>query len=165
MDIPQINEVLGLASSAVGITGKAASTIATFKKLFEGDKAPDKEEAAQLMNQLAFQLTTANVMNVQLSDALKTLSRELQRQDEFEQEKARYELFQTGERDFVFKLKAEMANELPSHFICPVCLNRDKLISYISGEGDYKTCQTDNSHMYKFRNTPIRQTTYDTGLW
>lgn len=157
MDLTQINEVLGLASSAVGLTGKATSTVAAIKGLIEGDKPKDSGEAAKLLNTLASELIAANMLNVQLSAALKTLSQTLQRQDEFEREKARYELFQTDERDLVFKLKEDQANGQPIHFICPVCLNRDKLFSFIAGEGDYKICQTDKSHVFQFRDTPIRQ--------
>ena len=157
MDLTTINEALGLASSAVGLTGKAASTIGAIRGLFEGGKAPDNSETSKLLNTLANELTMANMTNVQLSDALKTLSRELLRQDEFEREKDRYELFQTGERDIVFKLKPDMANGQPEHFLCPVCLNRDKLFSYITGEGDYKLCQTNSTHTFRFKQTEWRQ--------
>ncbi len=38
IDLTTINEALGLASSAVGLTGKAASTISAIKGLFEEGK-------------------------------------------------------------------------------------------------------------------------------
>ena len=157
MDLTTINEAIGLASSAVGLTGKATTTIAAIKGLFEGGKSPDEKEASKLLNELAAELTVANMTNVQLSHALKTLSRELWQHDQFETEKARYELFKTPEADVVFKLKADMSNGQPDHFICPVCLNRDKLVSFISGEGDYKLCQTNSDHIFRFKDTPIRQ--------
>ncbi len=155
MDLTTMNEALGLASSAVGLTGKAASTISVIKGLFDGGKSPDNNEATKLLNELATELTMANMTNVQLSQGLKTLSGELQRQDEFEREKARYELYQTPEGDIVLKLKEEMANGQPAHFICPVCLNRDRLISYLQGTGDYKRCQSDTNHLFQFSATPI----------
>ncbi|TPL55414.1 hypothetical protein FJ942_17055 [Mesorhizobium sp. B2-4-2] len=158
MDFSQIESVLGLASTALGATGKAVSTVEAVKKLLKGDKKPDdNNEAANLLNTLATELTAVNMMNVQLSEALRELSRELKRQDDFEKEKARYSLFETGERDMVFKLKEDVAHGQPIHFVCPVCLNRDKLFSYITGEDDYKICQTDKAHFFKFRDTPIRQ--------
>lgn len=156
MDLTIINEALGLASSAVGLTGKAASTIGAIKGLFESGKAPDQTEASKLLNDLATELTMANMTNVQLSQALKTLSGELLRQDQFERERARYDLFQTPQRDIVFKLKDDMTNGQPMHFICPVCLNASKLVSFISGEGDYKVCQTNSAHNFKFKDTPFR---------
>lgn len=165
MDLTSINEALGLASNAVGLTGKAASTISAIKGLFEGGKAPDSSEATKLLNELASELTMANMTNVQLSQALKTLSHELLSQDDFEREKARYELFQTRENDIVFKLREDMANGQPIHFICPVCLNAGKLISFISGEDDYKTCQTNNTHLFRFKDTPIRRTTKRRNDW
>lgn len=148
MDLEQIGQALGLATSAVGLTGKAASTAETIKKLFASEKAPDASEAAQLLNTLATELTAANMMNVQLSEALRTLSHELQRQDEFEKEKARYELYQTRGGDLVFRLREDMQNGQPAHFICPVCLNRDKLISFVTEGYSSWGCQTDSSHFY-----------------
>lgn len=154
MDLTSINEALGLASNAVGLTGKAASTISAIKGLFEGGKAPDSSEATKLLNELASELTMANMTNVQLSQALKTLSHELLSQDDFEREKARYELFQTPENDIIFKLREDMANGEPTHFICPVCLRHSKKISYLQGNHDYRHCQADKKHLFHFKNTP-----------
>ncbi|PRA89066.1 hypothetical protein CQ054_02755 [Ochrobactrum sp. MYb29] len=156
LDFESIQGALGLATTAVSLTGKAASTASAIKKLLTSDKAPDKSEAETLLNNLATELTSANMTNVQLSEAVKALSQELKRQNEFENEKARYKLAPTPQGDFVFKLKEDMANGEPHHFICPVCLNRDKLFSYLKETGDYRTCQTDNNHMYKFSDTPWR---------
>lgn len=152
MDFTQFNEVLGLASNAVGLTGKAASTISTLKGLFEKDKAKvaDSGEASKLLNELANELTMVNMTNVQISQALKLLNSELQKRDEFEKEKARYELHKTSIGNFVYKLKDDVTNGQPAHFICPVCLNKDKLISFLQGEEDYRVCQTDNNHGYEF---------------
>ncbi|WP_011581225.1 MULTISPECIES: hypothetical protein [Chelativorans] len=155
MDFSQIESVLGLATTALGATGKAVSTVEAVRNLFSSGKTPDSGEANKLLNALAGELTAANMMNVQLSEALKVLSRELKRQDEFENEKARYELFQTSQQDVVFRLKGDMANGQPIHFICPVCLNSDKQISYITGQGDYKTCQKNRDHLFKFNDTPL----------
>ncbi|WP_024587627.1 hypothetical protein [Aliihoeflea sp. 2WW] len=157
MDFTTIESVLGLATTALGATGKAVSTVETVKKLLASDRQPDNSEAQAALNTLATELTAANMMNVQLSEAIKALSRELKRQDEFDNERARYELFQTGQNDIVFKLKDDQANGQPIHFICPVCLNADRQISYIVGERDYKTCQKDKHHLFKFRNTPMPQ--------
>ncbi|MCD2185224.1 hypothetical protein [Rhizobium sp. GN54] len=154
MDMTQIQSAIALVSTAIGMTNQAASTADLIKKLFSSREGPDDGEASKLLNALATDLTTANVMNMQLSEALKTLSRELQRQDEFEREKSRYEMFATSTGDIVFALKAELANGQPTHFICPVCMNRDKLITYVTGDGAFKRCQTDSNHMYHFRKSP-----------
>lgn len=156
MDLTTFNEALGLASSAVGLTGKAAATISAIKSMFEGGKTPDSSETAKLLNELANELTLANMTNVQISQALKTLNQELLRQDEFEKEKSRYELVETEVNDFVFKLKAEAANGQPIHFVCPVCLNNNKVINYISGQNDFKLCQSDNKHLFRFKKTAWR---------
>ena len=153
MDIAEIGAVIGLATSAVGLTGKAAATADAIKGLLNSSDSPDADKTAQLLNTLAAELTSANMMNVQLSEALKALSQELQRQNDFEKEKARYELIETAQGDIVYRLREGKADGQPMHYICPVCLNRDKLISYISGDY-YKTCQTDSNHGYNFEESP-----------
>ncbi|MBA1140242.1 hypothetical protein [Mesorhizobium neociceri] len=153
MDFSSITSVIGLATTALGATEKAATTAEAVKKLFASEKKPENSEVQALLNTLATQLTAANMMNVDLSDAIKALSRELKRQDDFENEKARYELFQTGQQDVVFKLREDQANGQPIHFICPVCLNAERLISFISGEGDFKVCQRNRDHTFRFKST------------
>ncbi|WP_090058460.1 hypothetical protein [Celeribacter neptunius] len=150
MDLTSVSEIIGLATGAVGLTGKAASTAETIKGLISSDKEPDKGETAQLLNTLASQLTAANLMNVQLSEALRSLSADLQKQDEFEREKARYELHETGDEALVFKLREDAANGQPMHYLCPVCLHRDKLFSYLQGDNKIKFCQTDSTHFFHF---------------
>ncbi|TPK79435.1 hypothetical protein FJ527_04770 [Mesorhizobium sp. B2-4-18] len=156
MDLSAITSVIGLATTALGATEKAATTAEVVKKLFASDKKPENSEVQALLNTLGTQLTAANMMNVDLSDAIKALSRELKREDDFEKERGRYELFETPEHDVVFKLKEDAANGQPMHFACPVCMNRDKLFSYVTGDGDFKLCQTDKAHLFRFRNSPIR---------
>lgn len=152
MDFSQIESVLGLVSTAMGATGKAVSTVEAVKNLFAPGKTPDSGEASKLLNALAAELTAVNMMNVQLSETLKVISRELKQQDEFEKELTRYALYETPQGDIVYKVREEMAAAEPIHFICPACLKRDKLFIFISGKGDYKTCQVNTSHLYKFGN-------------
>ncbi|MFG6572543.1 hypothetical protein ACGYLO_13140 [Sulfitobacter sp. 1A13353] len=155
--LEQLGEMLGLASSAVGLTGKATETAEKIQSLLAKKDAVDSSELMGLLNTLATQLTSVNMTNVQLSEAVKGLSRELQRQDEFEKLKANYVLFETPEKDIVYRLKDEEVDQQPAHFVCPVCLGRDKLISYIVGEDDFKRCQTDKNHTFRFRNTPVKR--------
>jgi hypothetical protein len=150
MDVTQIAELLGLAGTAVGTTEKAATTIKSIKALFEGGKSANSAEAADLLNILAGQLTAAKMTNVQLSEALRTLSQQLQRENEFEVEKRRYEMFKTRSGDIVFRLREETRNGQPMHYICPVCLNKDKLISYVTKGYSSHACQTNRDHFYDF---------------
>lgn len=151
MDFSQIEGLLGLAGTALGTTGKAVTTVEAIKKLIKSEKKPDEAEAVSLLNNLAAELTAANMMNVQISEKLKSLSQELKRQDEFEREKARYELFETPVGDMVFKLREDAANGQPMHFICPVCLNAGSEFSFITGEGEYKVCQKITHHSFRFK--------------
>ncbi|NLS04612.1 hypothetical protein HGP14_14735 [Rhizobium sp. P32RR-XVIII] len=154
MDLTTIETVLGLASSAVGVTSKAASTADAIKKLFSSEKAaPDNGEAMKLVNALAGELTTANVMNVQLSEALRRLSDELRKEDEFAKEKARYALIATERKDMVYRLREDAANGQPIHDACPVCMH-EKKIMYIRGEGDTRHCQANNHHIFRYSRTP-----------
>ncbi|MEP3674371.1 hypothetical protein [Sulfitobacter sp.] len=150
MDIAAITQAIGLATTAVGATGKAADTINSIKGLFDGDKEPDTGEATRLLNTLAVELTTANMLNVQISAALKTLSQEMIQQDQFETEKARYEMFETRGGALVFRIREEMRNGQPSHYVCPVCLNRDKLFSYVTRGYSSYVCQTNRDHFFDF---------------
>jgi hypothetical protein len=68
-DITQLGAIVGLATSAVGLTDKATSTVASIKELFDGDKAPDSSEATRLLNALAVELTSANMMRLLRSRA------------------------------------------------------------------------------------------------
>ncbi|MFT2212358.1 hypothetical protein ACLJYM_10765 [Rhizobium giardinii] len=156
MDMSILENALALAGTALSVTDKAAGTAEAIKKLFSSDKSPDANEAMSLVNKLAGELTAANVMNVDMSSALKRLSQELKAQDEFEQEKARYQLVTTSHGDMVYKLREEMANGEPMHYVCPACLKKDRMIVFIQGEGDYKHCQVDQSHVYTFNRTEYR---------
>ena len=108
MDLSNLNEVVGLATSALGLTKRAVDTATTVRSLFASDQGNDSE-ASKLLNDLATELTAANMMNLQLSEALKQLSMEVLRQSDFESEKARYELFHTAKEDVVFRLRPERA--------------------------------------------------------
>lgn len=156
MDMSFLENALALAGTALSVTDKAAGTADAIKKLFSSDKSPDAAEAISLVNKLAGELTAANVMNVDLSSALKRLSHELKAQDEFEQEKARYQLVTTPIGDMVYKLREDMANGEPIHYVCPACLKKDRLVIFIQGEGDHKRCQVNGDHLYTFNRTEYR---------
>lgn len=154
MDLTAITTAIGLATTALGATEKAAMTAETVKKLFSADKKPDNSEVQSLLNTLAAQLTAANMLNVDLSEAIKKISRELKNQDDFENEKSRYELFQTSQNDIVYRFRQDHTSGQPDHFICPVCLNSDRKFSFITGEGDYKVCQKIRDHIFRFKSSP-----------
>jgi hypothetical protein len=156
LDFTTIGAALGLVSTATGATSNAVALAEKIKNLVGSGDAKDSSEAVQLLGTLANELTSANIMNLELSKNLKALSQELQRHDEFEKEKARYELFETPQNDFVYRLRDELANGEPTHFICPVCLKRDKLVSFLVGRYS-RQCQTDHRHSYSFDPMPPRQ--------
>ncbi|WP_306121085.1 hypothetical protein [Roseovarius sp. MMSF_3359] len=153
MDLTSIESIMGLASGALGVTDKAASTANKLKTLFASGDKVDKDQASALLNDLASQLTAVNLMNVELSDAIVSLRKELRRIDEFHEQKERYELFETAVGDLVFKLKEEFAEGQPIHFICPVCLNQDGKFSFVTGSGPNKHCQSNTTHNFRFERS------------
>lgn len=157
MDLSTFEQAVGLASSAATATGQAATAFDSLKKLFSGGKAPDNSEALALINSLANDLTYANMTNVKISEALRNVREELRRDDHLERQKARYKLVATSQGAMVYQLREDMADGEPPHFICPVCLNKDRLVTYLQGTGDYKQCQTVRDHLYQFTETEWRQ--------
>lgn len=148
MDFEAIGAVLGMAQTAVGLTGTAVKTADAAKQLFAKDKDKTSERASELLNDLARDLTAANVTNLQLSEALMDLSRQIRAEDAFEKQKARYELVATDEDDMVYRLREDCADGQPIHHVCPVCMNRDKLISFLRMSKNTAYCQTDHLHTY-----------------
>ncbi|MBF9029772.1 hypothetical protein HKCCE3408_05130 [Rhodobacterales bacterium HKCCE3408] len=154
MDLTSISEVVGLASTAVNATGKATETIQKIQGMLRKGKPPEASELERVVSELAAQLTAANLMNAQLSDAMVVLRQEVRQLEEFELERSRYELVQTPLGDMVYRLRADAAKGEPEHYVCPVCLRNEKTINFITGDAYYKTCQKDRTHLFRFREEP-----------
>jgi len=164
MDLTSFQTLLGLASGAVGLTGQAAATVETVKKVFNGSGKADNPEAQQLLNSLATQLTSANMMNVQISTALTKISAEIQKNNQFSQRLARYKLRETGYGDLIYALREDHLKDEPAHFICPICIQKDQQFHFVTGHdtADYKLCQGCR-HPFQFRqikSPTARKTSY-----
>lgn len=133
MDVTQIQTLLGLASGAVGLTGQAAATVEAVKKAFAGGPKSDDGEAQQLLNSLATQLTSVNMMNVQLSMALKDISAAIEDEDRFEKRLARYKLIDGGMGEMIYTLRDDRIDGDPSHYICPICLEKERQFHFVTG--------------------------------
>ncbi|MBX5149572.1 hypothetical protein HJB78_00945 [Rhizobium lentis] len=152
-----LQEAIAFATSAVGLTGKAAEAANAVKGLLASGKPGDAGEAASAVNALLTELTSANMMNLQLSKSLRDLSVVLEREDQFAQQRARYKLTSTPYGDLVLQLRAEKAEEgEPMHYICPTCFNKDRVISILQGDRDYKSCQVNNVHGFTFNRVDYR---------
>lgn len=142
MDITTLQTALGLAASAVGLTGQAAETTEKVKKFFSKTES-DGGEAQHLLNALAGQLVSANMTNLQLSEALKSLSAQVLSEDAFNEEYKNYHRFVTELGSVVYKHNSEMGHDGNGLFICPECAFQKK-ISYLGpagySKGD-KMCQ------------------------
>jgi len=151
----RIQEMLGLASTGTGLGEKVKGTILGLRELLSRTRLRHDNQIIETLNRLDVDLTAATVVNTQLSAELRKLSDEVSKADGFEAEKAKYELVETSEGDFVFRIRSVMADERPVHYICPVCLNRDKTISFIAGR-HRKSCQTDRKHVFNFgKSAPV----------
>jgi hypothetical protein len=145
MDLTSLQAVLSVATTAVGFTGQAAETIEKLKNLLPKSKGGGDEAAPELIrviNTLANQLTTVNMMNVQLSSMLRSVAYEAERENQFDREFSRYQLIQTEMGDMLYALREEAANDEPIHNICPVCVSNERLFHFVVGNGDSKQCQS-----------------------
>lgn len=153
MDLSEIQVILGLAANAVGLTKDAASTVIQMRQAVSGNELQgDTRKAEELLNILATDLTAANMANVQLSTHLKALSDALLRENALEKRKRRYKLVDMGEGVILFVLRAEDADEDPPHYICPICLEKERRFHFVTGPagGDGKHCQG-CGHYFQFR--------------
>lgn len=153
MNISDIQEMLGLAASAVGLTKQAAVTVGEVKRVFEDSSDASSPEKHELLNTLAQQLTAANMTNLQLSSLLKEVSEKLRAEDAFEEKRKRYKLVQTAGGDMILQLRADLANDEPTHFVCPICLEKTRQFHFVTGSssGQGKLCQNCR-HFFEFNS-------------
>lgn len=157
MDFTSFQTLLGLASGAVGLTGQAAATVETVKKVFNGSGKTGNPEAQQLLNSLATQLTSANMMNVQISTAITKITAEIQKNNQFSQRLARYKLRETGCGDLIYALLEDHLDDEPAHFICPICVEKEQQFHFVTGQKteEYKRCQGCR-HRFRFSHQTVR---------
>ena len=151
----RIHEMLGLASAAAEFCDRTIQTVAALRDRLGRATLKRDSQLVETLKKLDADLLAAAVVNARLSAELTVLNDEASKAEEFEKEKARYELVETSEGDFVFRIKSNMADEQPIHYICPVCLNQDKTISFIGGR-HRKICQTNRKHVFNFgKSAPV----------
>lgn len=152
MDLAQIQELIGLAGSAVGLTGKAADSANAVKKLLDGKPGSADPKTVELLNVLATSLTAANMTNVQLSSQLKALLAQIEHEAEFRSKLANYQLVETDYGDMLLQLRSDDNGSEPIHFICPICVENTQKFHFVTGpkNGTGKHCQNCN-HYFPFR--------------
>jgi hypothetical protein len=152
MNPNRLQEMLGLASAAAAFCDRTIHAVSALRELLNRAKPKRDPEVTETLKKLDADLLATAVVHARLSAKLTSLNEEISRNEEFEKERSRYELVETSEGDFVFRIKNNMADEQPIHYICPVCVNRDKTISFIAGR-NRKVCQTDRKHVFNFGKT------------
>ncbi len=152
MDMADIQELLGVAASAVGLTKQAASTVGEVRKALTDKEGAASAEMQGLLNTLAAQLTSANMTNLQLSALLKEVSAKLQAEDTFAERRRRYRLVDNGYGELLWALREELRGDEPPHFVCPKCLEKSREFHFVTGSptSDGKHCQGCN-FFFRFR--------------
>lgn len=154
MDLTQIQTVLGLATTAVGLTGKATATIEAVRNTFSAKSDEANAEAQQLLSSLATELTSANMMNLQLSSMLNDVVAQMKKEHKFEKRLAKYELIESSYGDVIYSLKSENSDSEPHHYICPICIEKNEQFHFVTGShaSEGKHCQGCN-HYFQFKQT------------
>lgn len=138
MDPAMLQTALGLVAATTGATNGAVEVIQKIKNLVGSTRASPELDA--LVNDLSNKLTSANLMNLQLSESLRGLSGQIGKEAKFEEQKEKYELVETNMGDIVWEYRYYLDSSQPRHFACPVCMT-DGIVSYISGKSHFRMCQ------------------------
>lgn len=91
------------------------------------------------------QLNTAHTEQAGLVERIRTLEAEIGKFQRWEDEKARYKLFQFSTGSFAYSVRPEAQGDEPEHYLCANCMDRAaKSILQPWGAGLLKcnTCQT-----------------------
>ncbi len=153
MEQDKFQELLGLVSVASGTSEEVRKNVEAIKDIVSDRRLRDRRLLGTLVNQLLIEVSSLHSTNDQLQKKLADFGKHFAERDQFEREKARYEMVETEEGDFVFRIKNHMADEEPVHYICPVCLNQGKTISLLAGR-NRKHCQTNRKHVFNFGKNP-----------
>lgn len=164
IDPNQLQAALGLATAVTSATGSAVGVIQQIKGLIGPGRGDSSPELQSLVNDLAQKLTAANMLNLQLSEAVNGLANDLRRDDEFRREKARYMLFETPPGDYVMKLRDDCLNGDPPHFACPVCLH-ESVISVLRKGEEFLICHRCRGAFQIADRKPIRRTSSQTNYF
>lgn len=119
--------MLSEIATLVGLAGSAATTISTtadltqkFKDIINGPE-PDALKMKELVLDIYDGLINAKRDQMQVEHLLADLQQELQKQDRFTTQAARYELTQTDMGARVYALKKDDPSGDPPHEICATC--------------------------------------------
>ena len=69
-------------------------------------------------------LTAAGIAQANAAETIRDLEKRIVQFENWDAERERYELADAGQRSFAYRLKPEMENGQPAHWICPHCYER-----------------------------------------
>jgi hypothetical protein len=134
-----LNSAVSLAGDAGAATGKIANAITTMKGLFQKSQAGADAEIKLALSDLTLQVANAQVTNADLKLKLAALQDELRQAKAFKSDLDRYELWETQTSRVVYRLKNEMQNGEPMHYLCPNCIETRRK-SILQGDKLFRTC-------------------------
>lgn len=151
-DFESLNGAVSLAGDAGAATSKIAQAISTVQGLFKKSEAGADADIKLALSDLTLQVANAQMANAELKLTLTALKDELREAQAFKSDLDRYELWETPTGSFVYRLKGEMQQGQPLHYLCPNCIE-EKRKSILQGPAHYRDCPNCKAG---FRFQPLR---------
>lgn len=150
-DFDDIGKIFKLAGSGGSAIGQLASGVDRVKGLFQRSEAGTDPEIKLALADLTDQVANAKVANAELKVELSALQQALREANAFKTDLERYELHETPLGSVIYRLRDEMQNDEPLHYLCPRCVE-DKTKSILQGHEGYRECPVCKTG---FKMTPV----------
>ena len=138
-DFDTITRGLDLAGTGLKHSDTALTLGKKLKELIGKNGSKDQGQQRDIIIDLISELQDAKETNLNLRQQLQDLQSAVFEAQKSHDEFARYYLVETNGGDKIFRLKTELANGEPDHFICPLC-KEEGIKTILQGDGDYADC-------------------------
>ncbi|MBY6118551.1 hypothetical protein KUV64_05365 [Mameliella alba] len=138
-DFDDIGNFTKLVANGGSAIGQLASGLDRVKGLFKRSEAGTDPEIKLALADLTDQVANAKVANAELKFELTSLQQALREANAFKTDLERYELHETPAGSIIYRLRDEMQNDEPLHYLCPRCVE-DKTKSILQGHEGYREC-------------------------
>lgn len=88
-----------------------------------------------------------------LAEQVHTLQAQLRDVEDWKSQMQRYELFEFPTKALAYKLKSEMANTLPMHYLCTACADKKKK-TILQPASSYLHCPESETHIIRHEDDP-----------
>ena len=138
-DFESLQRVTEFAGELGSATGKIAKGVETVKTFLQKSESGADLEVKSALSQLALEVTTAQLANMELKLQLAALQNELTEANAFQSDLDRYELWEAPAGSVVYRLRESASQGQPLHYLCPACIER-KTKAILQGHADWKEC-------------------------